>query len=102
MNKERRKSIDVTMEQLKGALEAFNSVEVEQPKFDTETIRDEEQEYFDAMPEGLQAGEKGQTAEEAISQLTEAYDALDEAEGYLADLKAAVETALEKLEEAKG
>lgn len=43
-----------------------------------ETLRDEEQEYFDNMPEGLQNSERGQAAESAASNLSDAYDDLEE------------------------
>jgi len=48
-----------------------------------EDVRDEEQDYFDSMPESLQGGDKGTKAEEAIDGLTEAADALDELDGTL-------------------
>lgn len=51
-----------------------------------ETIRDEEQEYYDNMPESLQGGEKGTAAEEAIS-------ALENAISYLQDVIAALDEA---------
>lgn len=51
-----------------------------------ETVRDEEREYYDAMPENIQAGEKGERAltaaealESAYEQVTEALTSLDEA-----------------------
>jgi hypothetical protein len=43
-----------------------------------ESTQEEEQEYFDNMPESLQSGEKGSKAEEAISALDEAITSLDE------------------------
>jgi hypothetical protein len=58
-------------------------------KQDLETARDEEQEYYDAMPEGLQGGEKGEKATAAIDALESAIgnvetmeQELDELEGY--------------------
>ena len=66
MNKERRKSV-------LGALSL-----IAQAKEVLETARDEEQEYLENMPEGLQGGDKGSAAEEAITALEEAIDSLDE------------------------
>lgn len=40
-----------------------------------EELKDEEQEKFDNMPEGLQNGERGQAIEATVSQLETAYDA---------------------------
>lgn len=44
-----------------------------------EAIRDDEQEYYDVMPEGIQMSEKGEVAEAAISQMDEAMTAIEEA-----------------------
>ena len=46
---------------------------------DIESIQDEEQEYFDNMPESFQQGDKGQRAEDAISNLDSARESVDEA-----------------------
>lgn len=43
-----------------------------------EQVRDDEQEKFDNMPEGLQQGEKGQAIEEAVNTLTSLLDKLEE------------------------
>lgn len=43
-----------------------------------EELRDEEQEYYDAMPESLQGGDKGTKAEAAIASMEEVLDALSE------------------------
>lgn len=74
MNNSRRKELSSLHEQLD-----FIKAEVER-------IRDEEQEYFDNMPESFQYGEKGEKAEAAIenldnalSSLEEVLDAIDEA-----------------------
>ena len=41
------------------------------------TVRDEEKEYLDNMPESLQDGEKGETAQENIDNLESALDSLE-------------------------
>lgn len=48
-------------------------------KADLEGLRDEEQEYFDAMPENMQGGDKGSASESARDQLDSAIDDLDNA-----------------------
>lgn len=67
MNKQRRKMIADVVERLEAA------------KSDLEMIRDEEQEAFDNMPEGLQGSERGEAMEEGIYQIEEAMDGLDSA-----------------------
>lgn len=66
VNKARRKEIDSVIEALEKAKEQL------------EVIRDDEQDYFDNMPESFQYAEKGEAAEEAISNLDYAIDQIDE------------------------
>jgi hypothetical protein len=61
MNAERRKQITELARQVQNVL-------------------DEEQGYFDNMPEGLQAGDKGDSAQSAIDSLQQAVDSLEEIE----------------------
>jgi len=71
MNKSRRKWIADTIEKL------------EELKSDVESIRDEEEEYKDNMPENLSLSEKYEKAEEAVSDLEYAIEALADAIDYL-------------------
>ncbi|MFK0338738.1 hypothetical protein ACIQT7_15835 [Agrobacterium deltaense] len=66
MNKERRKEI------------ARAAAMIEEAKGILETCRDEEQEYYDNMPESFQDGDKGNAAQEAIDALEEAVSSLGE------------------------
>jgi len=50
-----------------------------------ETIRDEEQEKYDNMPEGLQSGEKGEAMQSAIDALESAISSADEVKSYMED-----------------
>ncbi len=71
MNEARRKElakIASRFDELKALAESI--------KEDLEGIRDDEQEYFDNMPESLQSGEKGSNAEQEISDMEDAIDAL--------------------------
>jgi hypothetical protein len=52
-----------------------------------ESLRDEEQEYYDNMPEAFQYGEKGEKAEAAIEALDDAMNSLEEIDGYLETAK---------------
>lgn len=51
-----------------------------------EDIRDEEQEAFDNMPESLQASERGETMEDAISTMDDIISSLEDAESELEEL----------------
>lgn len=72
MNKQRRERIRDLINQL------------EQLRAEVDEILDEEQGYFDAMPASFQDGERGEKAQEAISQLGDAgsniQDAIDNLE----------------------
>ena len=66
MNKQRRKEIQTVIDrlnELQGSIEA---------------LRDEEQEYYDYMPENFQMGERGQVAEDAIMYMEDAISSIEE------------------------
>lgn len=67
MNNERR-------EQIAKAIELLNEAQGL-----IESAKDEEQEYFDNMPESFQSGEKGEKAEGAIGDLESAFDSITDA-----------------------
>ena len=67
MNKARRKALEDLASQLGDILAEL------------EALRDEEQEYFDNMPESLQGGDKGSDAEQAIDSMNSALDSLEAA-----------------------
>ncbi|NBJ36595.1 hypothetical protein GE191_23360 [Serratia fonticola] len=54
-------------------------VKIEIIKGEVEDVRDEEQDAFDSMPEGLQQSERGQKSEMAISCIEEIIDGLEQA-----------------------
>lgn len=66
MNQDRRKQIDEAAGMLQDALALI------------EQIRDEEQESFDNMPESLQQSDRGIASEEAANDLSEAVDNITE------------------------
>ena len=74
MNKERRAAIKRLVEEFDLAINVGRLKEI---KEGLETLRDEEQEYYDNMPEGLQGGDKGQAAEAAVSALEAVVDEID-------------------------
>lgn len=51
---------------------------IEDAKNIAESVRDEEQEALDNMPESLQQGERGEAMQEAIEQLDALVDALED------------------------
>jgi hypothetical protein len=76
---------------IKEAIEALRKLDFEDVKQTVETIKDEEQEYFDNMPENMQGGDKGQAAEQATSALEEAFSYLEDAANNLEEAINALE-----------
>lgn len=79
MNKERRAAIAALIKSAESVKEDFALLagKIEGLKAEAESIRDEEQEYYDNMPESFQSGEKGQAAEEKISALDDAISEIE-------------------------
>ena len=48
-------------------------------KIELEVLRDEEQDYYDNMPESFQNGDKGSAASESLQHLGEAIEAVETA-----------------------
>lgn len=67
MNKPRRKALREITEQLEELMDELD------------TLRGEEHDYLDAIPENLQGSERYETAEEAASSLDDAVDSLESA-----------------------
>lgn len=75
MNKQRRKQIYQIVEQL------------ESLKLEIEELGEEERDYYDNMPEGIQDSEKGEIASEAGDRMEYATDNIDEAIDNLSEAK---------------
>ena len=90
MNAERRKALAKVAE-----LTAQARVAIDEALGIVNDAKDEEQEYYDNMPESLQSGEKGERANEAVSQLEEAASRLEEALSGLDEVDSNVEMASE-------
>lgn len=73
MNAQRRKSISKLIEQIEGI------------QSDIEMYKDEEEECYYNLPDGIQESERGEAMQDAISQLDDAYNALDDVLSYLED-----------------
>lgn len=74
MNKDRRKALQYAIGKMEEA-----STALAEAKGLVETAKDEEQEYFENMPEAFQQGDKGEAAQAAISELEEAISKMEEA-----------------------
>lgn len=111
MNKQRRKSIS----DLSSAIETtMNSLSAEDPEISwpdtktcvndfhsqSESIRDDEQDYLDNMPESFKNGDKGEAAQNAVDALEIAMDKLEEAETACADEAPDVDEVVGVLQEA--
>jgi hypothetical protein len=95
MNADRRKTLAAIMDRIENlnALALALNDDREAIIADLETARDEEQEAFDNLPEGLQAAERGQDMEAAISELENAlselgqldysFDSYDDVQSYI-------------------
>lgn len=75
MNKIRRAAISAQLQIISGACEKL------------EDIKEEEQDYYDNMPESLQQSEKGDAAMEAIDQLDLAIDGCNTATSALENIE---------------
>nr|CAB4128200.1 hypothetical protein UFOVP114_16 [uncultured Caudovirales phage] len=81
MNAERRQDIKRAADLLRRALSVLPQSfldDVEEAKYILEGAADEEQAYFDDMPENLQGGERGTRAEEVADGLRSKVDELQE------------------------
>lgn len=74
MNKQRRKAIEKVVSQL------------EDIQAEIDSLRDEEEECYDNLPESLQDSEKGELMQEAIDAMDNADGSIQEAIDYLMDL----------------
>ena len=81
MNKQRREKI----KQLKARFQDIQT-ELKQASSELSSILNEEQDAFDNMPEGLQSSYRGMCSEDAIDNMEEASEKLDEVIDLLGDI----------------
>lgn len=74
MNKTRRKRLAEALDLISQAKDIL------------EEVKGEEQDAFDNLPENFQYGERGEQMEEYISDIEEAFDNLEEAEGLISEI----------------
>lgn len=89
MNKQRRKEIQA----IRDKLEDLTS-KIAELRDGIDTIKDDEQEYYDNMPESLQSSDRGTAAEEAVSHLDTALEALDEIANQASEATEALDSAM--------
>lgn len=88
MNRERRNQIKVNKNYVDRVLEILSNLTIE-------NVRDEEQEAFDNMPEGLQGSDRGCQMEENIEELDNVVDKIDEITDMLIDIQTTLEELIE-------
>ena len=81
MNKQRRGKIG----KLKARIQS-TQIELKQLSSELSSILNEEQDAFDNMPEGLQSSYRGMCSEDAIDNMEEASEKLDEVIELLGDI----------------
>lgn len=88
MNNERRKALRDLAARIDTKIDELSELMSE-----LETLKEEEQEVFDNMPESFQQGERGEKVQSAIDNLEEATSAIDcdEMRGALSSIEAACE-----------
>lgn len=83
MNKSRRKELSALQDRIAALRAAFEEAiqpildEASNIHGDLESIRDDEQEALDNLPESVQGGERGQDMENAISEMENAMSVLE-------------------------
>ena len=87
MNKQGRKTLDRLHDELSTLKGKFEDI-----KSELETLRDEEQDKYDNMPESLQSGDRGETLQATIDNLESAINDMesvdyDEVLGYIESAK---------------
>lgn len=101
MNKGRRK-------ELSGVIKELGKIQDKDDLYalinELECIKDDEQYYYDNIPENLQCSQRAEDSEEAIDNMEEALDLLNEV--YEADEfdknSESIQEAIDKIEDAKG
>jgi hypothetical protein len=86
MNADQRKTLAKVAAQI-----AHHAAMLDDLRSELEQTREDEQDKFDNMPEGLQQGERGQAIEEAVSTLEEAISSLEEAIGSAEEAASSIE-----------
>ncbi|MGO7727951.1 hypothetical protein [Rhizobium leguminosarum] len=89
MNQTRRKSLQKLLNQL----QPLEPVVVEL-RYDIEALKEEEQEYRDAMPDGIGEGTRGEAADAAIEALEEAINLLEQVQSEIVDAAERIEEAM--------
>lgn len=87
MNNERRKKIRIIINRLDKIID-----EASEQLGNLDAIMDEEQDAFDNMPEGFQAGDRGIEIEEGLESLDDIHDKINESIDNLIDAMSELES----------
>lgn len=90
MNKDRRKAIQSVISKIHELEETMTDILDE-----IETIKNEEEEYLNNIPENLQTSARYETAENAVSELESAFNDFESAKDSLDEIVSALENACE-------
>ena len=90
MNALRRKQLQAILDQIENLKSEIDSV-----SSDLETLKDEEVEYFNNIPENFQSSERYERAETSSSALEEAYDNLYDMISQLEEVASSIEEAID-------
>lgn len=90
MNKDRRKAIQSVISKIHELEETMIDILDE-----IETIKNEEEEYLNNIPENLQTSARYETAENAVSELESAFDDFENLKDSLDDIISSLENACE-------
>lgn len=105
MNNERRKQIrrleDLLEKQIQSTAATLADMLVEARDL-AEEIRDGEQDSFDALPESLQNGDKGDVMQDAMSSLGEVFDILETFESNVREIADGIDGMISSTDNAKG
>ena len=99
MNKQRRKELGAIVSILE---KNPDNEQLQNCLNELDRIMNDEQEYFDNMPENLQGSMRGIESEDAISSMEEALDAMNDAQEVEGEERAdLIDTAIQCIEEAQ-
>jgi len=89
MNQNRRKHLRKLLDRLQPLQEV-----IEDLRQDIECLKDEEEEYREAMPDGISDSVRGEAADDAINALEEAMQILEEMQGETSQAAELLEAAM--------
>lgn len=108
MNNERRKRLNQLQDRLEALKDKLSEIpelhgELESIFSDLSDLKDEEQEYYDNVPDSLKGGALAEASQESINEMEAAYGELETlVEVFGEDYSAKIDEIFENLDNAKG